>query len=219
MSTQRQADKAERRPTIKRNPERTREQILKAALKEFSTRGLDGARVQTIASRAGVNKAMIYHYFADKDALYLAVLERSFDAIRARDHELSMETLEPEEGIVRLVTFTIDFLAENPEWIHLLNDENLQRARHMKKSDSIREKHPPLVRMIEGLLRRGAAKGVFRDGIDPVALYISIAGLCYFYFSNRHSLSVIFDRDLGDAARIAAYRDHAVDLVLHALRP
>lgn len=225
MSTQPQADQAapkvvdKPRGIIKRNPGRTREQILKSALKEFSTRGLDGARVQAIAAGAGVNKAMIYHYFEDKDALYLAVLDRAFDDIRSREHELSLETLEPEEGIARLISFTIDFLAENPDWIHLLADENLHRGRHMKNLAGVREKHSPLVRMIAGLLERGAAKGVFRAGIDPVALYISIAGQCYFFFSNRHTLSAIFGRDLGAEEMVESYRRHVTDMVLGALRP
>lgn len=219
MSTQRQTEKVKTRTHYKRNAERTRELILGAALEEFSSRGLDGARVQTIATRAGVNKAMIYHYFEDKDALYLAVLEKAFDTIRSREHELSLETLEPEEGIARLVEFTFEFLSENRGWIHLLADENLHQARHLKLSPSIREKHSPLVRMIDGLLRRGVEKGVFHAGLDPVALYISIAGLCYFYFSNRHTLSAIFDRDLSKKKNVAAYRAHVVDMVLRSLRP
>ncbi|HTC99611.1 MAG TPA: helix-turn-helix domain-containing protein [Bradyrhizobium sp.] len=63
-----------RRPQ-RRNPEATRQKLLTAARREFADSGLAGARVDEIAARAGVNKQLVYHYFGDKDALYLAVLE------------------------------------------------------------------------------------------------------------------------------------------------
>ena len=59
----------------RRNPEATRRKLLAAARREFANSGLAGARVDEIATRAGVNKQLVYHYFGDKDALYLAVLE------------------------------------------------------------------------------------------------------------------------------------------------
>jgi TetR/AcrR family transcriptional regulator len=73
--------------------------------------------------------------------------------------------------------------------------------------------------MIQDLLRRGARQGVFRDGVDPIQLYISIAGLGYFYFSNMHTLSTIFGTDLSDPKRRQARRRHIVELVLAYLRP
>jgi AcrR family transcriptional regulator len=73
-----------RRPSV-RDPVRTRAAILAAATAEFASKGLKGARVDTIARRAGANKRMIYHYFADKEGLYLAALEATYAAIRTAE--------------------------------------------------------------------------------------------------------------------------------------
>jgi hypothetical protein len=101
----------------------------------------------------------------------------------------------------------------------LLDNENLHKARNLKRSPGIRQRNSPLVAMIEDLLRRGAATGAFRPGVNPVQLYISIAGLGYFYFANIYTLSAIFGLDLqADAAR-AARRQHVVEVVLDYLAP
>jgi AcrR family transcriptional regulator len=203
----------------RRDPDGARRRILAAATNDFSARGFAGARIAEIAERAGVNKRMLYHYFGDKDALFLAVLENAYRAIRARERELDLEHLPPEEAMRRLVETTWDHYIEHPEFISLLNSENLHRARRLKQSATAREMHSPFAGMIAQILRRGEAAGVFRSGVDPVELYISIAGLGYFYLSNRFTLSVIFDRDLEAPAQLARRRAHMVEVVLGYLRP
>jgi TetR/AcrR family transcriptional regulator len=119
----------------------------------------------------------------------------------------------------KLIGFSFDYLATHPDFIALLNDENGQGARHLAASRRMREMHSPLIDQIRRTLRRGAAQGAFRREIDPLQLYISIAGLAYFYFSNNRTLSAIFDRNLGKAQAVAARRRHVVDFVMAALRP
>jgi AcrR family transcriptional regulator len=202
----------------RRAPERTREQILQAAIGEFADKGLGGARVDAIAERAGANKRMLYHYFGSKADLFLAVLERMYDDIRHAETELHLETLEPVDAMRRLVEFSFGYFSANPSFIPLLNSENLHRARHLKRSKRIREMHSPLVAMISRMLERGQAAGQFRRDVDPVQLYVSIAALGYFYFANMHTLSTIFGRDLSAPRRIAERKRHAVELVLGYLR-
>jgi AcrR family transcriptional regulator len=198
----------------KRDPERTREMILEAATAEFAASGLSGARVDEIAARAGANKRMLYHYFGDKQGLYLAVLERTYDEIRAAETQLHLAELEPRAGMRRLIEFSFDYYTDHPHFIRLLDTENLQEGRNLKRSPEIRQRHSPLVATIEDLLRRGEEAGVFRSGVDPIQLYISIAGLGYFYFGNIHTLSAIFGPALsGKAARLARRR-HVVEVVL-----
>jgi AcrR family transcriptional regulator len=203
----------------KRNPERTREQILDAARTEFAEKGLEGARVDEIARRAGANKRMLYHYFGNKEDLFLAVLERAYAKIRRHENELNLKALDPIEGMSRLVGFTFSYFVENPYWISLLNSENLHRARHLKKSTAIRKMHSPLLDLIEDLLDRGQTAGVFRSGVDPVQLYISVASLSYFYFSNHNTLATIFARDLLADAALEERRRHVIDVILGYLRP
>ena len=203
----------------KRNPERTRDLILDAALAEFAGKGLSGGRVDEIAARAGVNKRMIYHYFGSKQGLFLAALERIYETIRREEAALHLGDLGPVEGMRRLVTFTWDYLERHPEFISMLNSENLHRADNIRHSKRIRELHSPLLAQISDLLRRGVAEGVFRSGVDPVQLYISMAGLGYFYLSNTYTLSTFFDRDLRSPAEKRARRDHMADVILGFLRP
>ncbi len=208
------ATRSARSGSGRRDPERTREQILEAALIEFSDKGFEGARVDEIARRAGSNKRMLYHYFGHKDELFRAVLERAYADIREAENELDLEHLDPVEGMRRLVCFTFEYSVGNPRFMRLLNDENLHGARHLRNSDKIRQMHSPLVDLIADLLRRGERDGVFRGGVDPVQLYISIAALGYFYFSNIHTLSTIFGRDLMAKLAIEERRDHVVDVIL-----
>lgn len=204
---------------VKRDPEAAKQRILQAALAEFSAKGLGGARVDVIAQRAGANKRMLYHYFGNKDDLFLLVLERAYEDIRRHEDALHLGEHEPVAAMAELVQFTFDFMVEHPHWINLLNSENLHRARHLKRSKRIREMHSPLVDTIKRVLRKGETAGVFRQGVDPVQLYISIAALSYFYFSNIHTLSTIFDRDLADPAERDIRRRHAVEVVLGYLKP
>jgi TetR/AcrR family transcriptional regulator len=203
----------------RRNPEATRRKLLAAARREFADSGLAGARVDEIAARAGVNKQLVYHYFGDKDALYLAVLEWVYEEIRAQERKLNLTGLPPRQAIRKLIESSFDHLAAHPDFILLLNDENRGGARHVRTSRRLEAMHSPLVSMVSKILSEGVRAGVFRKGINPVHLYISIAGLSYFFFSNTPTLSAIFGKDLAGAAARSARRKHVVDLVLRALRP
>jgi AcrR family transcriptional regulator len=201
-----------------RDPARNRKRILRAATREFARAGLGGARVDRIAERAGANKRMLYYYFGNKEALFLAVMEESYAGIRNAERALHLADLAPRQAMRRLVEFTWNYYLEHPEFMTLLNSENLHRARHVKRSKNIVAMHSPFVEMIDGVLRRGVRSGEFRSGVDPVQLYISIAGLGYFYLSNRHTLSTIFERNLLAAEHKAARLKHMTELVLGYLR-
>ena len=199
---------------VRRDPERTRARILEAARIEFARRGLGGARVDQITARAGSNKRMIYYYFGNKEALFLAALESAYEQIRKAEQSLKLTDLAPAEGMRRLVCFTWEYYLAHPEFITLLNSENLHRARHLKKSKQILAMHSPLVAMLEELLARGQRAGAFRRGVDAVQLYISIAALGYFYLSNNHTLSTIFGRDLMRPQALEQRLAHMTELVL-----
>jgi AcrR family transcriptional regulator len=204
---------------VSRDPERTQASILAAATAEFTAKGLDGARVDEIARRAGVNKRMIYHYFGGKEGLYLAALEATYTAIRTAEIGLKLTDKDPVEGMRELVLFTWHYFSEHPEFLSMLGTENLHRAAFLKKSKKIRQLHSPLIGMIADLLERGAKKGVFRRGVDPVELYISIAGLGWFYMSNRFTLSTIFGRDLTAREALEQRGKHIIDVVFAYLKP
>ena len=211
-----------RRPAIRRgnvrDPERTSAAILGASVKEFTDKGYQGARVDSIAARAGVNKRMLYHYFGNKEALYVAVLESIYTAIRTAEHRLHLSDRDPVEGMRELVHFTWRYYLAHPEFLSLLNTENLHRAKFLKRSARIFELNSPLIAQISVLLQRGVEQGVFRDDLDPVKVYVSIAALGFFYLSNCWTLSTIFRRDLLAGDAVEDWGRHMVDVTLRYLR-
>ncbi|WP_339630891.1 TetR/AcrR family transcriptional regulator [uncultured Sneathiella sp.] len=197
-----------------RNPERTRKQILDAAMVEFTNKGIEGARTDDIARAAGVSKRMLFHYFNSKDGLFQAVLEKIYLDIRSAEESLDLAGRDPLDAMTELCTFSFEWFAKHPEFIAILNEENLHGAVHAKSSDSVMTLNMPLVNTISKLLKRGETAGQFRPDVDPVELYISIAGVSYLYFSNLHTLSEIFGRDLSSKEELKKRRQHVVDVIL-----
>jgi len=197
-----------------RDADRSQQTILLAARDEFAEHGLGGARVDRIAERAGVNKRLVYYYFGSKHALFLAVLENSYASIRQAEQQLHLTDLNPVESIRRLVEFTWAYYIDHPEFITLLNSANLHQARHLSKSERVLEMNSPLIQTLREILERGRAEGLFRGGVDPIQLYISIAGLAYFYLSNNHTLSAIFGRDLMSPKARNERLSHMTDVIL-----
>jgi AcrR family transcriptional regulator len=206
------------KPKRLRDATATRRRILKAATSEFAKKGLAGARVDEIASRADINKRMLYVYFGNKEELFLAVLEEAYADIRTAERKLDLDHLDPVNALKTLVRFTWSYYLKHPDFLRLINSENLHRARHLKRSTRIKEMHSPFVKMIADLLKRGVKGGVFRRGIDPNQLYISIAALGYYYLTNRFTLSVIYGKNLGAEPaldeRLAAIEDMVLRTVL-----
>src|ERR1700756_3736365 len=200
-----------------RDPEGMRLRILEAAKQEFAAHGLAGARVDRIAAEAGANKRMLYYHVGNKEDLYLAVLEGAYEKIRVEERGLDLEHLDPPEAIRTLIDFTWSYFLRNPEFLALLNTENLARAKHLKRSTKVKSMHSPFVEMIGTVVRRGVARGDFPVAVDPVQLYISIAALSFFYLSNSATLSVIFGRDLLSQPAKDERLQHVVGLVLAAL--
>lgn len=179
-----------------RDAEATRARILAAATVEFAANGLAGARVDEIAARSEANKRMIYHYFGGKEDLFQAVIEAAYLDIRRMEQELELDHLPPVEALETLVRRTWEYYLDHPEFLTLVNSENLHKARHVRASEAIRRSQRRYVGIVAGLLDRGAAEGAFRPGVDPVQLAITIAAVGYYYLTNRHTGSVLFERDM-----------------------
>jgi AcrR family transcriptional regulator len=200
-----------------RDPDRTVQSILEAATAEFTAKGIAGARVDAIAERAGVNKRMLYHYFGDKNGLYLAALESAYTAIRTAERGLAFDLDDPKGAVTLLVRFTFNYFVERPEFLALLAAENLERAANLKNSKAIAMIQSPFMSTLGQILERGVEHGEFRPGVDPVDLYITIASLAAFYVSNRWTLSTAFNRDLTTPERMEHWVRHIEQVVLGSL--
>lgn len=171
-----------------------------------------GARIDRIAERAGMNKRLIYYYFGNKDDLFLAVLERVYADIRRAEQALHPGRDRAGRGTAAPGVFTWNYYLEHPR-VHHPAQRWLHQASHLQKSTQDPRDEFPLVQLLGNVLARGPRK-LFRAGIDPVQLYISIASLCYFYLSNNPTLSTVFGRDLRTPKAMAERLSHMTDLVL-----
>ncbi|CAG9271434.1 TetR/AcrR family transcriptional regulator [Paraburkholderia unamae] len=206
-------------PPRQRDPEVTRARILEAATKEFAKLGLAGARVEAIATRAKSNKRMIYHYFGSKEELFVAVLEEAYADIRSAELKLDLDHLTPEEALVALVTHTWNYYLKNPEFMTLVNSENLHKARHVKKSERFRELHHGFISMLQRILDRGVEAGAFRSGVDARQLHITMAAIGYYYLTNRYTSGVIFDIDFMSKDALKNRLAFNIDTILRLVHP
>lgn len=194
-----------------RNRDESREQILRAATREFAVRGFDGARVDEIAAAAGLNKQLIYHYFGRKDDLFTEVLDRAYRGIRESEAAVPLDGLRADEAIVKLVEFTWRYYLSHPDFIRLLNSENQHEARHLKASPHTAAINGGHRERLGRLIRQGKQEGSLRADLEATQLSINIAALAFFYLMNRHTLSVVFERDLESKAclnqRLAVMKD------------
>ncbi|MBF0280526.1 MAG: TetR family transcriptional regulator [SAR324 cluster bacterium] len=212
-------------PSLKKAPEatkrdavKTRARILDAAQSLFCKHGLDGSTVEAIAKVAVVNKRMVYYYFGGKAELYLAVLEKTYANRRQHDSVLEMTEGDPEQCMRRLVRSSFRYCRNNPDYIKLLLAENLNGAKHLRRSKKVLNLHSPLLEKLGALLERGQQIGLFRAYTDPLQVYLTIASLCFFYHSNNATLSTVFGRDFSSSDSSIEREVHVEDVVLSYLK-
>jgi AcrR family transcriptional regulator len=200
-----------------RDADRTRAEILAVATHEFADKGYAGARVDEIAAKTRTTKRMLYYYFGNKEQLYVTVLERAYAVIRRLEQELDVEHLDPVEAIRQLAELTFDHHESHPDFIRLVSIENIHHAEHMGKSERLANLSHPVIGLIERILDRGRAEGVFRDDVDPIDVHMMISAFCVFRVANRHTFRALFDLDLTDPDRREHYRRMVGDMVVDYL--
>jgi AcrR family transcriptional regulator len=200
------------------DPERTMADILAVATREFADKGLAGARIDAIAAAMRTSKRMIYYYFGSKEGLYLKVLEASYRGIRALEAEAHLDDLAPEDALRKLVGHTVDYQWAHPEFVRLVQSENIHRAQYLSQSKSIRKLNVPAIDGLRRVLERGQKAGVFRAAIDPVDLHMSISALSVFNVANRHTFGLIFQRDLEAPGALIARRDSIIEMIVRFVR-
>jgi AcrR family transcriptional regulator len=200
------------------DPDRTMADIIDVATREFAEKGLAGARIDDIAEAMRTSKRMIYYYFGSKEGLYVRVLEEAYRRIRAIEAGLHLEDLAPEDALRRLVGFTVDYQLANPDFIRLVMTENIHRGEYLRQSKAIQKLNVPAIEGLRRVYERGVEQRVFRAGLDPVDLHMSISALSFFNTANRHTFALIFKRDLDSPAALAARRDSIVEMVVRFVR-
>ncbi|WP_372657754.1 TetR family transcriptional regulator [Hydrogenophaga sp.] len=174
----------------------TRDNILRAATKVFARYGYEGGSVEKISLSAKSFDRMIYYYFGSKEGLFIEVLEEMYRRMNDAELKLDLDLEQPVESLKEVIRFVVTYYSKNPEFITLLNTENLHRGKHISKSMRAREYSSPAIAIIRQLLESGVRQGVFRADVSARNVYLLIAATGYFYISNRHTLSAFLGEDL-----------------------
>jgi AcrR family transcriptional regulator len=195
----------------------TRESIQRAAIKIFAKHGFTGGSVEKISKAAKSYDRMIYYYFGNKEGLFVAALEEIYRRFNEAESGLDLDLEKPVAALSAVIRFAFRYYEKHPEFIRLLNTENLHRGKHIGKSMRAREYSSPAIGVIDDLLRSGVAKGVFREDVSARDLYLLIAAAGYFYQSNKHTLSSFLGENLEAPAALASWETFVNDIVLRGI--
>ncbi len=199
-------------------PEQTRAAILDAALHEFADEGLEGARTDAIAAAAGVNKALLYYYFKDKEALYGAVLDHVFGELTKRLHKALDESGDPREAILKYAGTHFDYIAESCLYPRLVQREFMRAGRspspHLRRI--VHQFFRPLLARLGAVIREGIASGEFRP-VEPQQFIFSMVGVIVFYFNSLPTVEILGGYDPLTPERVRARRRSVMDFLSAAL--
>jgi len=176
--------------------------------------GFDGARVDDVAARAGVNKRMIYAYFGDKDGLYRSVLEDHLAkaAVLAETPPPGDSPRAAVEGFIRRF---FAFSVEHEDFARLLSWEALSSER--RGLEILVERLGAMAKPLHELLRRGVAQGEFRRDVDPHHFAAALTALLVGFQVHRSFLETLWKKDLGTPAARAWVVDGMVELLLDGI--
>ncbi|WP_246027312.1 TetR/AcrR family transcriptional regulator [Novosphingobium umbonatum] len=197
---------------------RTREDILDVATQEFSEKGLAGARIDEIAEKTHTSKRMIYYHFGSKDELYRAVLERAYSRIRDGEQAAHFEDMPPEQALRAIIGHNFDYHFDHPEFVRLVMSENVNKGEHITQIPGMRERNRTVIEALGAILRKGVEQGVFRDGIDPIDLHMTISALSFYNVSNRYTFLQNFGVDFSTPVSRARRRVQIIDCVMGWVR-
>jgi AcrR family transcriptional regulator len=198
--------------------EETRSNILEIAAREFADKGLSGARIDEIAEKTNSSKRMIYYYFGGKEELYRAVLERSYGQIRAREDDANFETLLGDKALIAHIEHTFDYHVDHPEFVRLVMNENIHHGTHIGHIDGLKERNKSVIASLKAIIDKGEADGIFRAGIDPVDLHMTVSALCFYNVSNRYTFASNFGVDMSSTKSLKKRRTQIVEIVMAWVR-
>ncbi|MEN0580735.1 TetR family transcriptional regulator [Phytobacter palmae] len=198
---------------------RVKDKIFLSAITLFAEYGLNGARMEQIAEKAGTTKRMVVYHYKTKENLYLQVIEYVYAAIRDNEKSLELATLPPVEALVKLVESNFDYHADHPDFIRIICMENMQRGRFIQQSAWLREVNLSALTLLEDILRRGQQKQLFNQNVCARDLHRLISSFSFHYVANSYSFSMLFEADEDQQQQRQHYRQMAVQVVLRYICP
>jgi TetR/AcrR family transcriptional regulator len=196
----------------------TRARILEAALREFAAHGLAGARTERIAEAAGVNKALIYYYFAGKEQLYLAAVEMI--AGRMRDSTLAVFARQatPGERMLRMALNHFDRIWTQPVFQGLMQQEMLRFRKGEQGVLRIiaKKAFEPTLVMYESMAREGIQSGELIE-VDWMQILFAGLGANVFYFLSAPMWKIIMGDELLSRESLAVRRKALLEFLGQAI--
>ena len=207
---------------LRMDPESTREKIRKAAFLEFAEKGFDGARMQSIADRAMINKAMVHYYYGSKKELFRTIIRETFEELVDLFSGIrTSESTSPEDLLSRLVHTHIRFLADHPQMpgmvLRDLTQPNPELADIM--ADVTGRLRDRKLNEFSEFIFKGSQRGIVRD-VDPIQTMWSIVAMNIFPFVAKPLISILWPDQTADDIRFVEKREKAViDLLLYGILP
>jgi AcrR family transcriptional regulator len=198
--------------------QQTRDNILKAATKIFAKYGYDGGSVEKISKAANSFDRMIYYYFGNKEGLFIEVIEGIYRRMNEAESRLKLNTDEPVQALKDVIDFVLSYYQRHPEFVTLLNTENLHQGQHISKSPRASQYSSPAIEIIERILYSGSQQKLFRQGLNARNVYLLIAATGYFYMSNRYTLTAFLGESLEDPRNVQSWKDFVTESVLRIVQ-
>ncbi len=195
-----------------RNGIETQRRILDAATEVFAAKGFDGARMKAIALRAGVNPALLHHYFVDKETLHERVIERGLQALSARGLSVLQKKHSPQQAIERWIEVVTDLFHENRALIAIIHRESAAGGPRIKSL--VRKTLAPVADAVVAYLRAGQADGAFRRDLEPRDLVISAMGMISHYFHEWQTIHALWPDETLSGEAVARRKREVTKLLL-----
>ncbi|EHP43263.1 TetR family transcriptional regulator [Cupriavidus basilensis OR16] len=180
-------------------------------------RGYEGGRVEKISSLAKTYDRMIYYYFGSKEKLFVEVLETIYIQLNEAEQALKLDPEDPVRALTQLIDFVWGYYLDHPEFVAILSSENMSQGKHAKKSSRLREISSYALSVLDAILARGKAAGLFQPDVLARDIYLVIASLGYFYNSNHHTLSAFLGEPMMSKPALEHWRDVIQRTVLNTV--
>lgn len=195
----------------------TRASLLQAAVSVFAESGLSGGSVSRIAKKANSHDRMIYYYFGNKEGLFVAALEEIYRRYNEAESAVTLDLDDPSQALERAVTFFVRYFRDHPEFVTVLNSENLHRGKHISQSLLASQFSKPAIGLVQRALVAGQQAKLFRPDVSPRDIYVMISAMGYFYQSNQYTLSAFLGEPLSAPERYAQWESFVVDAVFRTV--
>lgn len=207
----------------KRDATRTKASILNAAITEFANRGPAGTRVDEIASRAGVNKSLIYQYFGSKQELYAEALNSVLEAITEKSAEYS-RSFSGAQSVSDLRTLIRGYLENHlrlmeavPEWPRLLSWENLEGGRTLSRLP-VQQTYKVFLDRVSNILKPLAQRGLLAENFDLRLVAQAVMALTHFFVIQKGTIQHLFQMDANAAETREGWLNYCADLFVAAFK-